>query len=54
MEEYRDSKGRFVEGYNSNQIPVEQRIKLMYSLQESWKSRKDYIGDLKEIEIVIK
>lgn len=47
MEGYRDSKGRFVKGYNSNQIPVEQKIKLMYSLQENWRNRDNYIGDLK-------
>ena len=48
MGEYRDSKGRFRKGCIKEQVPIESRIKLMYSLQESWKNRKDYIGDLKE------
>ena len=47
MEEYRDSLGRFKPKYNSADIPIEDRIKKMYSLQESWKNRKDYIGDIK-------
>lgn len=48
MGEYKDSKGRFRKGYIKEQVPIESRIKLMYSLQESWKNREDYIGDLKE------
>jgi hypothetical protein len=48
MEEYRDSKGRFKKEYSKEQVPIEERIKLMYSIQEGWKKRKDYIGDLKE------
>lgn len=47
MEEYRDSLGRFKPKYNSANITIEDRIKKMYSLQESWKNRKDYIGDIK-------
>jgi hypothetical protein len=37
MEEYRDSKGRFKKGYNINSIPIEHRIKTMYSIQEELK-----------------
>lgn len=47
MEDFRDTLGRFKSNYNSNNIPVESKIKRMYSLQESWKKRKDYIGDIK-------
>lgn len=41
----RDNKGRFQNGYSKS---IEDKIKRMYALQESWKSRKDYIGDIKE------
>lgn len=40
----RDNKGRFQKGHNES---IEDKIKRMYALQESWKSRKDYIGDIK-------
>lgn len=40
----RDSKGRYIKGSKNT---IEEYIKKMYSLQESWKSRKDYIGDIK-------
>lgn len=40
----RDSRGRYIKG---NKNTIEEQIKIMYSLQESWKSRKDYIGDIK-------
>ena len=49
MEIFKDSKGRFKKGYTSSDVPIETRIKVMYSLQESWKNRKDYIGDIKSI-----
>lgn len=40
----RDSKGRYIKGSKNT---IEEQIKIMYSLQESWKSRKDYIGDIR-------
>lgn len=49
MEEVRDDKGRFKKGYSSENMPIEDKIKRMYSLQESWRNRKDYIGDIKQI-----
>ena len=39
----RDSKGRFINGHSES---IEDKIKRMYALQESWKFRKDYIGDI--------
>ena len=47
MEEYRDSKGRFKKGYNINSVPIEHRIKALYSMQEAIKNKKNYIGDIK-------
>ena len=41
----RDSSGKFQNGYKES---IETKIKRMYALQESWKSRKDYIGDIRE------
>lgn len=41
----RDSKGRFIKG---NTQSIEEEIKRMYSLEESWKSRPNYIGDIKD------
>lgn len=46
MNSYRDTLGRFKKGHSKEQIPVEEKLKAMYALQESWKKRKDYIGDL--------
>lgn len=40
----RDSKGRFLKGHSGS---IESEIKRMYSLQESWKNRENYIGDIK-------
>lgn len=41
----RDSKGRFIKG---NRQSIEEEIKKMYSLEESWKSHPNYIGDIKD------
>ena len=43
----RDSKGRFLKGRDISKEPIEERIKKSISLHESWKSRPDYIGDIK-------
>ena len=40
----RDSKGRFTSNHSES---IDDKIKRMYALQESWKSRKDYIGDIR-------
>lgn len=48
MSEFRDSLGRFKQGYQNNE-PVDDKIKRMYSLQESWKAREGYIGDIKDV-----
>lgn len=40
----RDSRGRYIKGSKNT---IEEQIKIMYSLQKSWKSRKDYIGDIR-------
>lgn len=48
MENFRDDLGRFKSKYNYNDIPIESKIKKAYSLQEAWKNRKDYIGDIKD------
>lgn len=40
----RNSKGQFVKG---NKPTVEEKLKIMYALEESWKSRPDYIADIK-------
>lgn len=41
----RDNKGRFVRGRQETQ---EEKLKRAISLKESWKFRKNYIGDLKK------
>lgn len=48
MGELRDNLGRFNKGVHSNE-PIEYKIKRMYSLEESWKKRPDYIADIKDI-----
>lgn len=48
MDSVRDSKGRFVKGHKKNDVPIEDRIKAMYALEQSWKSRPNYIGDIKD------
>lgn len=48
MSDLRDSKGRFLNGRDGSSEPIESKIKKMYSLQESWKNRPDYIGDIKD------
>ena len=40
----RDNKGRFTSNHSES---IDNKIKRMYALQESWKSRKDYIGDIR-------
>ena len=40
----RDNKGRFTSNHSES---IDDKIKRMYALQESWKSRKDYIGDIR-------
>ena len=40
----RDNKGRFISNHSES---IDDKIKRMYALQESWKSRKDYIGDIR-------
>lgn len=45
MNKRRDNNGRFQREHKES---IETKIKRMYSLQESWKSRKDYIGDIKK------
>ena len=40
----RDSKGKFTRNHSES---IDDKIKRMYALQESWKSRKDYIGDIR-------
>lgn len=46
--ERRDNKGRFIKGSTADDKPIEERIKTMYSLQDSWRKRPDYIGDIKD------
>lgn len=45
----RDDKGRFIKGRSSDDEPIETRLKRISSLKESWKKRKDYIGDIRSI-----
>lgn len=42
-------KGRFIKGRSSDDEPIETRLKRISSLKESWKKRKDYIGDIRSI-----
>lgn len=44
----RDSKGRFLKGRVIDDEPIETRLKRIQSLQNSWKNRPDYIGDIKD------
>ena len=43
--EQRDSRGRYTVGHST---PIEQQIKKVESLRETWKRRDDYIGDIKD------
>ena len=49
MSEIRDTRGRYLKGRDSSSESIESKIKRMYSLQESWKNRPDYIGDIKSL-----
>lgn len=40
----RNNKGQFSKG---NTLNIDEKLKQMYALQESWKSRADYIADIK-------
>lgn len=46
MADFTNEKGQFIKGYKMADIPVEHLIKKMYSMEESWKKRKDYIRDI--------
>lgn len=46
MDNYRDEKGRFINGYKQDDVPIEIRIKKANKNKESWKNRDDYIMDL--------
>lgn len=48
MEEYRDSKGRFTKDFNDNCLTIESRIKKLHNMEQAWKSRKEYIGDIRK------
>ena len=45
---FRDNKGRFVKGIKAKDLPIEYKIKKMYSMEESWKKSDRYIKDLKD------
>lgn len=47
MNTARDSLGRYKKGRKASDEPIIDRIKKMYSLEESWKLRPNYIGDIK-------
>jgi hypothetical protein len=45
VNEGRNELGQFVQG---RQETAEEKIKRIKAVQEAWKSRKDYIGDIRE------
>lgn len=46
MDSFRKHNGQFKKGYKKEEVPDEVRLKTIISMEESWKTRKDYIGDI--------